>query len=173
MDYFVIMAFNRSDTEKIWRDVFCPVVEEFASSPPIKIDVNSKGYLLQAEIFEGIKNSKIILCDLTYERPNCYFEAGYAMGLGKFTNLVITCREDHNLYKRERKADDPIVHFDLNCYPIIWWNENEIDKFKCELRKRIQYRLSQLPPPLNVDNSEMHIARRFIHFIKKLLGAKL
>jgi hypothetical protein len=30
------------------------------------------------------------VADLPSERPNCYLEVGYALGVGKFTNLVLT-----------------------------------------------------------------------------------
>ena len=36
----------------------------------------------------------MIVADITNERPNCYLEVGYAMGLGKKANLILTARED-------------------------------------------------------------------------------
>jgi hypothetical protein len=36
------------------------------------------GRILQSEIANFINKSKIIIADLTNERPNCYLEVGYA-----------------------------------------------------------------------------------------------
>ena len=38
----------------------------------------------------------MVVADLTHERPNCYLEVGYVLGVGKLTNLILTARADHD-----------------------------------------------------------------------------
>ena len=54
------------------------------------------------KIYEYIGKAELIIADLSYERPNCYFELGYARALGK--DLVIIYREGTK------------VHFDIDHY---------------------------------------------------------
>jgi hypothetical protein len=48
-----------------------------------------------------------VVVDLTHERPNVYYEAGYAQGLGK--TPVYVAREGTN------------VSFDLQDYPVLFY----------------------------------------------------
>jgi nucleoside 2-deoxyribosyltransferase len=77
---------------------------------------------LSREIIEQISTSRLVIADLTGERPNCYYEAGFAHALGK---PVIFCI----------RGGDP-VHFDLAAYEFIVW-ETEAD-----LRRQIKARLA-------------------------------
>ena len=77
---------------------------------------------LSRESVEQISTSRVVIADLTGERPNCYYEAGFAHALGK---PVIFCVRN----------DDP-VHFDLAAYEFIVW-ETEAD-----LRRQIKARLA-------------------------------
>jgi hypothetical protein len=86
------------------------------------------------------------VADLTNERPNCYLEVGYAMGMNKFTHLILTAREDHNQDNPGHKPGDPKIHFDLSGYPILWWHQDRLDDFHAQLEKEIRRRL-QIPHP--------------------------
>lgn len=44
------------------------------------------------EIIVGIKRSRFVVADLTGNRPNVYYEVGYAHGLG--LPVLLTCRHD-------------------------------------------------------------------------------
>ncbi len=44
---------------------------------------------IEADIFENIQNSTLIIADMTEHRPNCYLELGYAMALGKRIILIL------------------------------------------------------------------------------------
>lgn len=54
------------------------------------------------KIFEHIKKAELIVADLSYERPNCYFELGYAIALGK--EIIIISQEGTK------------IHFDVDHY---------------------------------------------------------
>ncbi|MBM3331905.1 hypothetical protein FJY68_08675 [candidate division WOR-3 bacterium] len=90
--------------------------------------------------------SVVIVADLTDERPNCYLEVGYAMGLDKFQNLILTARYDHDIRARDHVPNGPKVHFDLDSYNILYWRPDELAEFKEELEKRIKRRLVQVLP---------------------------
>jgi len=60
-------------------------------------------------ILAEVKRSGIVLADFTEQKPNVYYEAGFAQGLG--TTVIKTCRKD----------DLGNCHFDTRQYPHIEW----------------------------------------------------
>ncbi|MDJ0848659.1 MAG: hypothetical protein QNK04_09800 [Myxococcota bacterium] len=85
------------------------------------------GRLLHGEIISFNEESELLIADLTQERPNCHLEVGYAMGVGRFTSLVLTAREDHNA--------------DRTTSP------TRLDAFREELEKRVRRRQLMLGSP--------------------------
>lgn len=114
---------------------------------PKRVDKHNNGGLLKTEIIEFIETSDIIVADLTHERPNCYLEIGYVMGVDKFRNLILTVREDHFPESENFNKGGPKIHFDLAGYDILAWHPNDIDGFRKELEKRIRRRLAIITPP--------------------------
>jgi hypothetical protein len=111
-----------------------------------RVDKHNEGGLLKSEIIGFLERSEIIVADLTNERPNCYLEIGYAMGLGKFRNLVLTVREDHNPESPSYVKGGPKIHFDLAGYDILFWRPGNLDEFRIELEKRIRRRRLVVAP---------------------------
>ena len=107
---------------------------------PKRVDKHNEGGLLKSEIVRFIREADIIVADLTNERPNCYLEVGYAMGLNKFTNLILTAREDH----APDDDSDARVHFDLAGYDVLFWDPNDIDGFRQRLERKIKNRQNVL-----------------------------
>lgn len=128
---FVIMKIGDEELDNIWRNVYIPAIKECGLEPK-RVDKHNEGRLLTSEIAEFIKRAKIIIADLTAERPNCYLEIGYAMGKDKFTNLILCIKNNHK------------VHFDLGGYELIKWDETNLDMFRRILIKKIKYRLKIL-----------------------------
>ena len=114
---------------------------------PKRVDKHNKGGLLKTEIIGFIETSDIIVADLTHERPNCYLEIGYVMGVDKFRNLILTVREDHFPESENFNKGGPKIHFDLAGYDILAWHPSDIDGFRKELEKRIRRRLAIITPP--------------------------
>jgi len=137
-DCFVIMAFD-PEVEPIWEKVFIPVIES-AECKPLRVNVNEDGSSLSDLIFQYIRNSPLIVADLTLARPNCYFEVGYALGLNKHKKLILCCREDHNPDSPNYKPGSYKIHFDLRQHFIIWWEINNFEKFKVDLAEKINQR---------------------------------
>lgn len=144
-DAFVVMQFGNPELDTLYREVMAPAIRA-AGLEPKRVDKHNEGGLLKSEIIRFIQNSDIIVADLTNERPNCYLEIGYAMGIDKLRNLVLTAREDHNLDTPHRKPGDPKVHFDLNGYEILFWKREDLVSFRTALEARIRRRLAILIP---------------------------
>ncbi len=73
-------------------------------------------------LLESIRKAEFVVVDLTEERPNVFYEAGYAQGLGK--TPIYLAREGTSL------------HFDLKDYPVIFFDSLRALKVKLEKRLR-------------------------------------
>lgn len=140
---FIIMQIGNSELDAVCRDAIVPALAACGLDAK-RIDKHNQGGLLKSEIIQFIESSEIIVADLTNERPNCYLEVGYAMGVGKFRNLILTARSDHNADHPERKPNGPKVHFDLIGYEVLFWTPDDLAGFLSELKKRIRRRQSVL-----------------------------
>lgn len=80
---------------------------------PIRIDQKEHNNKIDDEIIAEINKSNFVIADFTGQRGGVYFEAGYAMGLGK--PVIWTVRSD----------DLTNVHFDTRQYAHIVWNDTE------------------------------------------------
>ena len=136
---FVIMPIGNQQLDQIFDLVMVPTLRACGLDPK-RVDRHNMGRLLHSEIISFIEESEILVADLTCERPNCYLEVGYAMGAGRFTNLILTAREDHNADSPNYQPGGPKVHFDLAGYDILYWAPSRLDAFREELAKRIRRR---------------------------------
>ena len=136
---FVIMPIENLETEFLWEEVFVPSIES-VNCIPRRADKDEKGYSLSELIFQYIEYSPLVIADLTLERPNCYFEVGYALGRGKANKLILCCREDHNPDSPKYRSGSHKIHFDLRQHPLIFWKRNNLEKFKTDLIEKINYR---------------------------------
>ena len=71
-----------------------------------------------------VAGSRFVLTDLSGERPNCYYDAGYAHALNK--ELILTIRKGE------------AIHFDLAAHRFIQWET------EAELREALNHRLRAL-----------------------------
>lgn len=143
---FVIMQLGNPELERVYELAIAPALCD-AGLDARRVDKHNEGRLLHSEIIAFIEESEIIVADLTNERPNCYLEIGYAMGAGRFTNLILTAREDHNSDSPQHRAGGPKVHFDLVGYDILFWRPEHLVRFRRELVKRIRRRRLALGEP--------------------------
>lgn len=116
---FVIMKFGDQFLDSAYQGVVKPLGTEFGYEVLRANEIEDSGRISQ-QILEGIAQSALILAELSGERPNSYYEAGYAHALGKEMVFAI-------------KADEQ-PHFDLADHRFIKWN-TEAD-FRAALRKR-------------------------------------
>jgi nucleoside 2-deoxyribosyltransferase len=72
-------------------------------------------------MLDEIRKRRFLICDVTHERPNLYYEVGYAHGLGK--EVILTAQNDTR------------IHFDIANYNVIFYSS------ATELQKRLVKRL--------------------------------
>ncbi len=110
---------------------------------PLRIDQEDDGGLLTPQITNFLQTAPILVADLTFARPNCYFEIGYAMGLNRTSQMVLCCREDHNTDSANFDGSNK-VHFDLNNFSIIFWDATQPKAFADALRAKLLRRKKAL-----------------------------
>lgn len=79
------------------------------------------------EIIARIRRCRFLVADLTFQRQNVYYEAGFAQGLG--TPVIWTCS------KREIEANAP--HLDVRQYALVAWSNETLNDFATKLTARI------------------------------------
>lgn len=141
---FAVMQIGNPELDKIWREVYSPVITECGLTPK-RVDEQDDGRLLKPQIIELLNEADIIIGDLTNSRPNCYLEIGFAMGLGRHRQIILCCKEDHNADSPNYRPGQQKVHFDLQGYGITWWTPGDLPRFQAELKDKLQRRLSEAP----------------------------
>lgn len=94
---FVIMSFKGKGSPKVYAAIKeeCEALQLAVS----RVDENVGSGLIVQEIVEGIHQAEFIICDLTYERPNVYYELGYAHGIGNHPeNILLIAKHRTDLH---------------------------------------------------------------------------
>ena len=82
----------------------------------IQATQNTAFNIIDNKILDCIQKAKLVVVDLSFPRPNCYFELGYALALNKKVILVAS-----------RKSE---IHFDLEHHNIFKYNNlTELQRF--------------------------------------------
>ena len=138
------MQIGNPELDRVCEQVIVPALKARGLDPK-RVDRHNQGGLLKSEIVSFIENSEIIVADLTNERPNCYLEIGYAMGVDKYHALVLTAREDHNPDSPNYQQGGPKIHFDLSGYDILFWDPRDLVGYRSQLEAKIRQRQSTSP----------------------------
>lgn len=105
---FVAMSFHES-LAGAYNEGIYPALKVDCQLDPCRIDREEHNDRIDDRIMVEIRRAQFIVADVTRQRAGVYFEAGFAMGLGR--PVIWTCRED----------DLPNVHFDTRQYPHVLW----------------------------------------------------
>ncbi len=118
---FVIMKFGDPLLDSAYEGVIEPLGEEFGYDV-VRVDKIQDSGNISQQILQNIAASRLVLAELSGERPNCYYEAGFAHALGK--ELVFCIRTGD------------AIHFDLAGYRFIVWDTEA--HLRRELRSRLE-----------------------------------
>lgn len=122
---FVGMSFEQDDVQ----DVFV-TVKDVCKSLKLKarrVDDNMTSGFVILEIADLIERAEFIVFDLTYERPNVYYELGYAHGVGNApSNILLLAKKGSKL------------HFDIAALRV------QLYKSKKSLRKVVKKALKEM-----------------------------
>ncbi|MFZ7131931.1 MAG: hypothetical protein ACOWWR_06195 [Eubacteriales bacterium] len=121
---FVAMWFD-SSMDRFFDRIVKPACAE-AGYEAIRVSDKEFTGEITDEIIAGIKESAFVIADFTGHRGGVYYEAGYAIGLGK--TVIQMCAE----------KDQDQLHFDINHRNTIFWDDTDIAKFRKILTNRIR-----------------------------------
>jgi hypothetical protein len=119
---FVAMAFDPL-LDPAFDDGIKPAVSVDCGMNVVRVDRVQHNGSITDLIIASIRESELVVADMTKHRNGVYFEAGFAMGLGR--TVIFSCRED--------EVKD--IHFDTSHYNHIVW------KTPSELRKKLASRI--------------------------------
>jgi hypothetical protein len=104
---FVAMSFDPALKDAYESGIYLGVKD--AGCDPIRVDAIPHNGKICDRIVVEIRQAQFLVSDVTLQRPGVYFEAGFAMGLGR--PVIWTCRKD----------DLARAHFDTRQYNHIVW----------------------------------------------------
>lgn len=129
------MSFQPDD-DALYRDAIRPAIESLGIAP-IRVDHDHFTGKVTNHIDSCIRTSYFVVGEMSRERPNCYYELGFAQALGRPTFLLI---------------DDPKkIHFDVQDFPFLVYGS--LEELKTKLVDRIIGAvLTQRDEPSDEDN---------------------
>lgn len=139
-EVFVIMASNE-ELIPLYQEAIEAAIKDNALRPYLMTVSEPEGEITD-EILVRIESARLLIADMTYERPNCYYEVGYAHAKGK--KVIFTARSDHDPRRPNRQAKDPKIHFDLDSHRFSFWQHDAWTALRFELRQRIAQSLKAL-----------------------------
>lgn len=94
---FVIMSFQGDGMDVVYAAIQAACKKCGLRARRVDESVGS-GFVIK-EIGSLIQQAEFIVCDLSHERPNVYYELGYAHGIGNGAeNIVLTARQGTPLH---------------------------------------------------------------------------
>ncbi|HEX3681192.1 MAG TPA: hypothetical protein VHU83_01525 [Bryobacteraceae bacterium] len=121
------MAFDVALTA-LFEQGIQPAVEADCGMMAVRIDKEHFCDKICDRIIAEIRRAQFVIADFTLQRGGVYFEAGYALALGR---PVIWCCRNDELCK---------LHFDTRQYPHIAWEDPG------DLRSQLRDRIGALIP---------------------------
>lgn len=126
---FVAMSFDK-DLEEAYEKGILPALKIDCKLDPMRVDKVYHDEKICNKIIAEIRLSQFVVADFTKHKPNVYFEAGFALGLGR--PVMWSCRKDD--FTKEK------AQFDTRQYPHIVWTTPE------DLRDKLRDRVIAMIP---------------------------
>jgi hypothetical protein len=124
---FCAMWFDKS-VEPLWTEAIGPAILD-AGYRPVRLDKIEHNEDINDEMIAAIRRARFVVADFTAQRPNVYFEAGFARGMG--LNVIWMCRDDEK------------PHFDVRQFNLIEWQAGKYEAARPRLRNRIEATLGR------------------------------
>jgi hypothetical protein len=118
---FVALWFN-DEMFDLFKTAFAPAIKRAGFEPRLANEPKHNDQI-DARIIAELKQSRFVVADVTGGRNGVYFEAGYAIGIGR--PVIWTC-------KRDSQKD---MHFDTRQYNHILWDGAD------DLSEELYYRI--------------------------------
>jgi hypothetical protein len=116
---FVVMSFGQDD-RTIFDNGIKPAIESLGIEA-VRVDGDHFTGTVTEQIVDRIKGAYFVVAEMSRQRPNCYYEVGFAQALGRPVILLI---------------DNPAnIHFDVQGFPFVVY-EGAVD-LQGKLRERI------------------------------------
>lgn len=115
------------DVHEFFEGVVKPIVEGEMGFTLAVVDGRQRfeHARIDQDIFMKLRRSRLVIADLTGERPNCFLEAGFA--IGRELQTILTCMEGGKL------------HFDLTTVGSHFWNTTDaLDERKRKFREHVE-----------------------------------
>ena len=119
---FVAMSFE-PELNPAYDHGIAPAVTEDCRLSIVRVDRVEHNDNINDRIVADIRGSQFVVSDFTFHRNGVYFEAGFALGLGR--PVIWTCRRDQL----------PKAHFDTRSFNHIVWDE------PADLREKLANRI--------------------------------
>lgn len=113
---FVIQPFEEV-YDKRFEDIYRTAIEKTGLNA-YRVDKDSSVRNIIGEIEKRIKDSELCFADISEDKPNVWYELGYASAIGK--DVVMVCDND----KREK------LPFDINQRSVIFYDADSPSDFK-------------------------------------------
>ncbi len=122
---FFICPLDNEEVLHNYEFVIKPTVRQFHFDIQKADEISHTGTITDA-ILSAINRSRFLVADLTDEKPNCYYEVGYAHALGK--PVIILAKESTHR------------HFDISTYKWNFWKDYKDlkPKFEIELQSVLE-----------------------------------
>lgn len=124
---FVVMQFTE-EFNSLYKEVITPVCVSHGFTPVRADDIYNNGLIVE-DIARSIRESALVIADITPDNPNVYYEVGYAHGIAKPTILLA-----------ERKRES--LPFDVSGFRTIFY-ENSIGG-KAMVEERLRRHIANL-----------------------------
>lgn len=124
-EVFVSMAFN--DGTRQTREAIRDGIIDAGYSPEF-IDEIIHNHQIMPEMFRLIRECRFLIMDVSDPNYGAYYEAGYALGLGK--EVIISCKEEVFTKKYETEEEKRLEkymkpHFDIAQKQLLIWKDYE------------------------------------------------
>ena len=139
-EVFVVMGANE-DLRPLYEEGIASAIKDNALRPYLMVK-NEPEKEITDEILARLESARLVIADMTYEKPNCYYEVGYAHAKGK--KVIFCARADHDPRRTGRQEKDMKIHFDLDSHRFSFWQTGEWSRLRMELRDRIEQSLRRL-----------------------------